>query len=41
MDVWSGFDLTGFEGDAEPLVNPRGGQDPVKTKSYASPPKTT
>ncbi|MGC8850182.1 MAG: hypothetical protein ACP5QI_06895 [Candidatus Bathyarchaeia archaeon] len=33
-DVWSGFDLTGLEGDAEPPMNPRGGQGPVKTKSY-------
>jgi len=37
-DAWSGFDLTGLEGDAEP---PKGGQDLVKTKSYVSPPKTT
>jgi len=33
--------VTGFEGDAEPPVNSRGGQDLVKTKSCASLPKTT
>jgi len=33
-DVWGGFDPTGFEGYAEPPMNPGGGQDPVKTKAY-------
>ncbi|MGB9631675.1 MAG: hypothetical protein ACPL09_06855, partial [Candidatus Methanodesulfokora sp.] len=34
MMGWSGFTLTGSEGDAEPPMNSRGGQDLVKTKSY-------
>jgi hypothetical protein len=29
-----GFDLTGFEGYAEPPMNPGGRQDPMKTKAY-------
>ncbi|MGC9103290.1 MAG: hypothetical protein ACP5JF_00560 [Candidatus Methanodesulfokora sp.] len=32
MKAWSGFTLT--EGDAEPLMNSRGGQGLVKTRSY-------
>ncbi|MGC9021047.1 MAG: hypothetical protein ACP5KE_07555 [Candidatus Methanodesulfokora sp.] len=34
MRAWSGFTLTGSEGDAEPSMNSRGGQGLVKTKSY-------
>jgi putative transposase len=34
MRAWSGFTLTGSEGDAEPSMNSREGQGLVKTKSY-------
>jgi hypothetical protein len=41
MRAWSGFTLTGSEGDAEPLMNSREGQGLVKTKSYVCLKKTT